>query len=137
MSGPEVGQRSLHPLWPLSPQVHRRLLRDDERGVGEPLLETGVAGLWVRGRHLVLLDKARSAAVGHRLQAEKELLAPQLVLVGGGGTPYHLEVAPRKQVRAGGQQTEELDEARGGADLSRLRQHPRRWPQTLPGEAML
>ncbi|XP_066204247.1 lysosomal alpha-mannosidase isoform X2 [Saccopteryx leptura] len=76
--------------------VHRRLLRDDERGVGEPLLEKG-AGLWVRGRHLVLLDKAQTAAVGHRLQAEKELLAPQVVLAPGGGTPYHLEVTPRKQ----------------------------------------
>ncbi|XP_066127516.1 lysosomal alpha-mannosidase isoform X1 [Saccopteryx bilineata] len=76
--------------------VHRRLLRDDERGVGEPLLEKG-AGLWVRGRHLVLLDKVRTAAVGHRLQAEKELLAPQVVLAPGGGTPYHLEVTPRKQ----------------------------------------
>lgn len=50
----------------------------------------------------MLLDKARTAAVGHRLQAEKELLAPQLVLARGGGTPYHLEVSPRKQVRAGG-----------------------------------
>ncbi|XP_027990414.2 lysosomal alpha-mannosidase isoform X2 [Eptesicus fuscus] len=77
--------------------VHRRLLRDDDRGVGEPLLETENTGLWVRGRHLVLLDKARTAAVGHRLQAEKELLAPQLVLARGGGTPYHLEVSPRKQ----------------------------------------
>ncbi|KAK1342618.1 hypothetical protein QTO34_015384 [Cnephaeus nilssonii] len=82
--------------------VHRRLLRDDDRGVGEPLLETENTGLWVRGRHLVLLDKARTAAVGHRLQAEKELLAPQLVLARGGGTPYHLEVSPRKQPRPSG-----------------------------------
>ncbi|ELK26831.1 Lysosomal alpha-mannosidase [Myotis davidii] len=43
--------------------VHRRLLRDDDRGVGEPLLETSESGLWVRGRHLVLLDKARTAAM--------------------------------------------------------------------------
>ncbi|XP_005881664.1 PREDICTED: lysosomal alpha-mannosidase, partial [Myotis brandtii] len=91
--------------------VHRRLLRDDDRGVGEPLLETSESGLWVRGRHLVLLDKARTAAVGHRLQAEKELLAPQLVLARGSGTPYHLEVAPRKQVRGGGPaEREELEE---------------------------
>ncbi|XP_036096626.1 lysosomal alpha-mannosidase [Molossus molossus] len=76
--------------------VHRRLLRDDARGVGEPLLESE-SGLWVRGRHLVLLDKAQTAAVRHRLEAEKELLAPQVVLARGGGTPYHLEVAPRKQ----------------------------------------
>ncbi|EPY83529.1 Lysosomal alpha-mannosidase precursor isoform 2-like protein [Camelus ferus] len=62
--------------------VHRRLLKDDARGVGEPLLEAG-SGLWVRGRHLVLLDKAQSAAAGHRLQAEKEVLAPQVVLARG------------------------------------------------------
>ncbi|KAF3829408.1 hypothetical protein GH733_003672 [Mirounga leonina] len=76
--------------------VHRRLLKDDGRGVGEPLLEEGL-GLWVRGRHLVLLDKAPTAATRHRLQAEKELLAPQVVLAPGGGAPYHPGVAPRKQ----------------------------------------
>lgn len=78
--------------------MHRRLLKDDGRGVGEPLLEGGL-GLWVRGRHLVLLDKVSAAATRHRLQAEKELLAPQLVLAPGGGAPYHLGVAPLKQVR--------------------------------------
>uniref|UniRef100_A0A452TP42 Alpha-mannosidase n=1 Tax=Ursus maritimus TaxID=29073 RepID=A0A452TP42_URSMA len=77
--------------------VHRRLLKDDGRGVGEPLLEEG-SGVWVRGRHLVLLDKAQTAATGHRLQAEKELLAPQVVLAPGGGAPYHPGVTPRKQV---------------------------------------
>lgn len=113
-------------FWPLSPQVHRRLLRDDNRGVGEPLLESENTGLWVRGRHLVLLDKARTAAVGHRLQAEKELLAPQLVLASDGGTPYHLGVSPRKQVRAGGLQKERSwMNPDVGAD------------PTLPGEAML
>lgn len=76
--------------------VHRRLLKDDGRGVGEALLEDGL-GRWVRGRHLVLLDKVRTAATGHRLQAEKEVLAPQVVLAPGGGAPYHLKVAPRKQ----------------------------------------
>uniref|UniRef100_A0A8C3W8Z6 Alpha-mannosidase n=1 Tax=Catagonus wagneri TaxID=51154 RepID=A0A8C3W8Z6_9CETA len=76
--------------------VHRRLLADDARGVGEPLLEEG-SGLWVRGRHLVLLDRARTAASGHRLQAEKEVLAPQVVLSPGDSVPYHLKVAPRTQ----------------------------------------
>ncbi|XP_029772977.1 lysosomal alpha-mannosidase isoform X1 [Suricata suricatta] len=76
--------------------VHRKLLKDDSRGVGEALLEDG-PGRWVRGRHLVLLDKARTAASGHRLQAEKEVLAPQVVLAPGGGAPYGLKVAPRKQ----------------------------------------
>ncbi|XP_012923863.1 lysosomal alpha-mannosidase isoform X3 [Heterocephalus glaber] len=76
--------------------VHRRLLKDDARGVGEPLLESR-SGVWVRGRHLVLLDKARDAAAGHRLLAEKELLAPQVVLAPGGGASYHHGVAPRTQ----------------------------------------
>ncbi|XP_036748766.2 lysosomal alpha-mannosidase isoform X2 [Manis pentadactyla] len=76
--------------------VHRRLLKDDGRGVGEPLREDSF-GLWVRGRHLVLLDRARTAAAGHRLQAERAVLAPQVVLAPGGGAPYRLEAAPRKQ----------------------------------------
>lgn len=50
----------------------------------------------------MLLDKASTAAVGHRLQSEKELLSPQVVLAPGGGAPYHLEVAPSTQVRGGG-----------------------------------
>ncbi|KAM9242884.1 lysosomal alpha-mannosidase [Dugong dugon] len=84
--------------------VHRRLLRDDARGVGEPLQEAGPngqgPGLWVRGRHLVLLDTARAAAVGHRLLAEKEILAPQIVLALGGGAPYRLGATPHTQFSA-------------------------------------
>ncbi|XP_008583190.1 PREDICTED: lysosomal alpha-mannosidase [Galeopterus variegatus] len=76
--------------------VHRRLLRDDGRGVGEPLLEAGL-GVWVRGRHLVLLDRVRTAAAGHRLLAEKEVLAPQVVLAPGGGAPYHPGTTHRTQ----------------------------------------
>lgn len=98
---PKLARVALTLFWPLSPQVHRRLLRDDGRGVGEALLEKG-SGSWVRGRHLVLLDKASTAAVGHRLQSEKELLSPQVVLAPGGGAPYHRGVAPNTQVRGGG-----------------------------------
>ncbi|NP_001244175.1 lysosomal alpha-mannosidase precursor [Cavia porcellus] len=79
--------------------VHRRLLKDDGRGVGEALQEPGSGG-WVRGRHLLLLDTAREAAAEHRLLAEKELLAPQLVLAPGQGPSYHHdhhEAVPRKQ----------------------------------------
>ena len=76
--------------------VHRRLVKDDARGVGEPLNKEG-SGLWVRGRHLVLLDKKETAAARHRLQAEMEVLAPQVVLAQGGGARYRLEKAPRTQ----------------------------------------
>uniref|UniRef100_A0A2K5F6A0 Alpha-mannosidase n=1 Tax=Aotus nancymaae TaxID=37293 RepID=A0A2K5F6A0_AOTNA len=76
--------------------VHRRLLKDDGRGVSEPLMENG-SGSWVRGRHLVLLDNAQAAAAGHRLLAEQEVLAPQVVLAAGGGAPYNLGAAPRTQ----------------------------------------
>ncbi|XP_075403812.1 lysosomal alpha-mannosidase [Tenrec ecaudatus] len=81
--------------------VHRRLLRDDARGVGEPLQEAGPdgqgPGLWVRGHHLVLLDTARDAPTGHRLLAEKEVLAPQIVLSQGASALYHQGATPRMQ----------------------------------------
>nr|XP_051691757.1 lysosomal alpha-mannosidase [Oryctolagus cuniculus] len=74
--------------------VHRRLLKDDRRGLGEPLLEKKS---WVRGRHLVLLDAVGKAAAGHRLLAEKEALAPQVVLAPGRATRYHPGATLRKQ----------------------------------------
>ncbi|NWH82971.1 MA2B1 mannosidase, partial [Piaya cayana] len=66
-------------------QVHRRLLCDDNRGVGEALSEPGATGqgLVVRGRHLVLLDPAGSAAERHRPLAQELVLAPYAVLVAG------------------------------------------------------
>ncbi|XP_029413237.1 lysosomal alpha-mannosidase isoform X2 [Nannospalax galili] len=78
--------------------VHRRLLVDDGRGVGEALMESGT-GEWVRGRHLVLLDSVKEAAASHRLLAEKVVLAPQLVLAQGDGALYHAPAARRTQVR--------------------------------------
>uniref|UniRef100_A0A5F9DHN8 Lysosomal alpha-mannosidase n=1 Tax=Oryctolagus cuniculus TaxID=9986 RepID=A0A5F9DHN8_RABIT len=76
--------------------VHCRLLLDDNRGLGEPLLEEG-SGSWVRGRHLVLLDAVGKVAAGHRLLAEKEALSPQVVLAPGGGTPQQPGHARRTQ----------------------------------------
>ncbi|XP_057283787.1 lysosomal alpha-mannosidase [Pezoporus wallicus] len=70
--------------------VHRRLLYDDNRGVGEPLLEqdTDHRGLVVRGRHLLLLDTVQAAADGHRLRAQELFMAPYPVLAPGGGPSY-------------------------------------------------
>ncbi|XP_006898920.1 PREDICTED: lysosomal alpha-mannosidase-like [Elephantulus edwardii] len=78
--------------------VHRRLLFDDQNGVNEPLLETNDfgKGLWVQGRHLVLLDKTQTAAAGHRLLAEKEVLAPQLMLAPGSDTTWNHERIPHR-----------------------------------------
>lgn len=81
-------------------QVHRRLLHDDNRGVAEPLLEPGDYhdGLVVRGRHLILLETADSSADHHRLWAQQEFMAPQLVLAPGGGPPYQPDQYSLKQV---------------------------------------
>lgn len=77
--------------------MHRRLLVDDERGMSEPLLETNT-GDKVRGRHLVVLSSVSDAAARHRLLAEQEVLAPQLVLAVGGSRPYNSQAAPKMQV---------------------------------------
>ncbi|XP_051050981.1 lysosomal alpha-mannosidase isoform X2 [Phodopus roborovskii] len=76
--------------------VHRRLLADDDRGVAEPLLESGT-GSTVQGRHLVLLSSVSDAAARHRLLVEKEVLAPQVVLAEGESSPYYSQEAPRTQ----------------------------------------
>ncbi|XP_069460399.1 lysosomal alpha-mannosidase-like [Ambystoma mexicanum] len=70
--------------------VHRRLVVDDGRGVGEALLEPGEYkdGLVVRGKHLLFLDTVESSADLHRPQAQQEFMAPQIVLAPGGGPPY-------------------------------------------------
>ena len=60
--------------------VHRRLLVDDKRGVGEPLSEPGVSGkgLIVRGKFFVTLSSPESAGRLHREIGEQRLLAPVL-----------------------------------------------------------
>ena len=62
------------------PQLHRRMLKDDKRGVGEPLNETGQfgEGLIIRGKHFVLVDNIDKSSTAHRLMAEQLFLAPRL-----------------------------------------------------------
>ena len=61
-------------------QLHRRTLKDDSRGVAEPLNETGQfgKGLIIRGKHFVLVDSIDKSNTAHRLMAEQLFLAPQL-----------------------------------------------------------
>ena len=60
--------------------LHRRLLVDDKRGVGEALNETGISGkgLIVRGKLCVILAPPQSSAALHRELGEKLLLEPLL-----------------------------------------------------------
>lgn len=69
--------------------VHRRLLYDDSRGVGEPLNETyGITpypnpvrigeGLVIKGSHRVMLDVPSSAAKGFRAQMDTIYFPPVL-----------------------------------------------------------
>ncbi|KAI3353477.1 hypothetical protein L3Q82_020006, partial [Scortum barcoo] len=66
--------------------LHRRLLYDDVRGVGEPLNETSKIfpeGLVVRGRLLLSLDRPASAADAHRPLAQEAVLQPLLTFTNG------------------------------------------------------
>ncbi|KAM6972243.1 LOW QUALITY PROTEIN: lysosomal alpha-mannosidase [Aplochiton taeniatus] len=65
--------------------LHRRLLYDDNRGVAEPLNETGEypQGLVVRGRLLLSLSPPQSAADTHRPLAQEVVLQPLLTFMEG------------------------------------------------------
>ncbi len=58
--------------------LHRRLLYDDGRGVGEALNETGINGngLVIRSRHLLLLQPIDVAAATLRIRAEEHTFGP-------------------------------------------------------------
>uniref|UniRef100_A0A4W6E549 Alpha-mannosidase n=1 Tax=Lates calcarifer TaxID=8187 RepID=A0A4W6E549_LATCA len=71
--------------------LHRRLLYDDVRGVGEPLNETSnifPEGLVVRGRLLLSLDPPPTAADTHRPLAQEMVLQPLLTFTDGNLNPH-------------------------------------------------
>uniref|UniRef100_A0A8C5WAL1 Alpha-mannosidase n=1 Tax=Leptobrachium leishanense TaxID=445787 RepID=A0A8C5WAL1_9ANUR len=84
--------------------VHRRLLMDDSRGVGEPLLEPGeyMDGIVARGIHQLLLDSPKDAAEQHRPLAVQGYMSPQIILSSGKGVPYHHKEVPRRKGRFSG-----------------------------------
>ncbi|TRZ06667.1 hypothetical protein HGM15179_020441, partial [Zosterops borbonicus] len=67
--------------------VHRRLLKDDGRGLAEALDEPGAdgRGLVGRGRHLLLLERPEASAELHRPRAQEMVTPPYLVLAPGEG----------------------------------------------------
>nr|XP_043872004.1 lysosomal alpha-mannosidase [Solea senegalensis] len=70
--------------------LHRRLLHDDARGVGEPLNEFSrifPEGLVVRGRLLLSLDRPPAAADTHRPLAQEVVLQPLLTFTHGDPSP--------------------------------------------------
>ena len=56
------------------------MLYDDNRGVGEPLNETGQNGdgLIIRGKHFLILDSIDNSTYCQRMIAEKLMMTPQL-----------------------------------------------------------
>lgn len=60
--------------------LHRRLLYDDGRGVGEPLNETGIDGhgLIIRGKQYLYIDTKGNSTIFHRQQAIENFLHPTI-----------------------------------------------------------
>lgn len=85
------------------PQLHRRLLYDDVRGVGEPLNETSdiyPEGLVVRGRLLLSLSPPATAADTHRPLAQEVVLQPLISFTDGELHPStRLEVRDRAHLK--------------------------------------
>lgn len=78
-------------------------------------------GQLVRGHHLLLLEPPKTAAAAHRLLAEKEVLAPQLILSSGPGAIYSSSKAKSLQVTAqGGEGEAELTDGLGLVSSSAL-----------------
>jgi len=69
--------------------IHRRILEDDSRGVGEPHNETGLngAGLIVRGKHWVSMGKKSEGPKELRALAAASLFKPLWALAQFSGTP--------------------------------------------------
>jgi len=57
--------------------LHRRLLHDDQFGVGESLNETAFGqGLVVRGKHKIIIESPSSSAIMHRVSAQQFFMHP-------------------------------------------------------------
>ena len=70
-------------------QVHRQMLHDDHRGVGEPLNEPGVdgKGLIIRGRHVVIVDNIENSTIYHRMLGEMLMMREYPLFVSDSGDP--------------------------------------------------
>lgn len=57
--------------------LHRRILRDDKRGVKQHLNETAYGeGLVVRGRHLLIVEQPQFSALMHRVRSQEFFMHP-------------------------------------------------------------
>ena len=70
-------------------QVHRRMLHDDKRGVGEPLNEPGVdgKGLIICGCHIVILDNVENSTMYHCMLGEMMIMREYPLFINDSGDP--------------------------------------------------